>query len=455
MIARHRCSVLKLVAAIASLIFVYRLLPVWDNTTTPDDYSYFASKTSYFLNANLDQSPISASGCTPVMFWLISRHGARSPDKKEILQMSERLPDIRDAIVAAGKLGKDVLDRLKQWKLKAKLEGQMFLSQSGEREQEEMGNRWRNRLMNLLQDRNKLLVRATDYQRTRESAKFFLKGVFKKELNLDPTNPNLIQVPPSPERDDDNLLRFMDNCPKYTKDVKENIETTAQVGVLEHCKGYSDMLENTRTKAGVNLSSRDIILIWQMCRFEKAWWPQESSPWCSIFTKESLQILEYKEDLKRYYTFAYGNDINWKMTQPLFSDILSKFEQVRASQSNLTGVLYFAHAETVGPLLAALGLYQDDKHLRGSDWPNDEYRWKSSHIIPFSANIGFVLMKCRTSPECLDAECEGEVEWKVMALHQEKKIVLPACHRELCSLQQFESFYKYLQDINFENMCNV
>merc|ERR1719186_1094500 len=151
MIARHRCSVLKLVAAIASLIFVYRLLPVWDNTTTIADYSYFASKTSYFLNANLDQSPISAPGCTPVMFWLISRHGARSPDRNEILQMSERLPDIRDAIVAAGSLGKEVLDRLKQWKLKAKPEEQMFLSQSGEREQEEMGNRWRNRLINLLE----------------------------------------------------------------------------------------------------------------------------------------------------------------------------------------------------------------------------------------------------------------------------------------------------------------
>ena len=38
------------------------------------------------------------------------------------------------------------------------------------------------------------------------------------------------------------------------------------------------------------LSFDDVVLIFDMCRYEKAWNPTEISPWCAAFKEEDLKV---------------------------------------------------------------------------------------------------------------------------------------------------------------------
>ena len=47
----------------------------------------FGSKTSYLRNGNRSSSPITLERCTPVQFYLVTRHGAKKPGSAGIDQM--------------------------------------------------------------------------------------------------------------------------------------------------------------------------------------------------------------------------------------------------------------------------------------------------------------------------------------------------------------------------------
>ena len=57
------------------LIFLYILKRFSDHGDS------FATKTSYFSVANLDDSPLEVEGCSPEMIWFLARHGTRNPSK--------------------------------------------------------------------------------------------------------------------------------------------------------------------------------------------------------------------------------------------------------------------------------------------------------------------------------------------------------------------------------------
>ena len=59
-------------------------------------------------------------GCEPVLFWVLARHGTRNPGDDDILEMAERLPALRDEILAAhlagaGSLGEEDIARMIEW----------------------------------------------------------------------------------------------------------------------------------------------------------------------------------------------------------------------------------------------------------------------------------------------------------------------------------------------------
>jgi len=301
-------------------------------------------------------------------------------------------------------------------------------------------------LDSLLSDSDKVHVRATNKQRTRVSASFFLKGVFGRN----------VEVPPSPDIEDDILLKFYDNCDKYIEGVKTNEEARAEMHKLEKSEDYLDMIKEVSLTGGVDFTLSDVDLMWDICRFEMAWWPHNSSPWCQLFSENNLKIIEFREDLKYYYLDAYAYEITTKMTQPLFQDIFTQFSSVRAGVNNHTGTLYFAHSETVQPFLAGLGLYHDPSDLLASSWPSLHHQWRTSPIASFATNIGLVLMQCQFPKLCLQEECwHLEEEWRVMALHQERKVILPACGEDVCGLDEFMEYYRELEQLDFDNICTA
>ena len=69
-----------------------------------------------------------------------------------------------------------------------------------------------------------------------------------------------------------------------------------------------------------------INLIYEMCRFESAWYYDEPSPWCFSLRKEDLKIFEYREDLNYYYCCGPGQEIASKMGCLYLNNMFNHFE---------------------------------------------------------------------------------------------------------------------------------
>lgn len=73
--------------------------------------------------------------------------------------------------------------------------------------------------------------------------------------------------------------------------------------------------------------------MYDACRYQKAWSVTELSPWCAVFSKEELRVLEYREDLEYYYKAGYGRDINTRLGCPLLHDMMGHFWYYNATSS--------------------------------------------------------------------------------------------------------------------------
>jgi len=339
------------------------------------------------------------------------------------------------------------------------------------------GQRWSKRLPGLLLDQNKTEVRSSSKSRCIESGEAFLAGVFETDF------PAIVK--------DNRLLRFYDYCPKFDEEVEENNATFAESNKFKESEYFQAMIARVNLKTGIPSDLSQVSLMWDMCRFEKAWFPSDVSPWCLVFTDEDLKLFEFQEDLKYYYNDGPAHNITAEMTQPLFADLFAKIDEMRNSEDVNVSILNFAHSETLQPFMTALGLYRDQEDLLASDWgtPRQEHKWETSKIASFATNVGIVVFECEASEgveenpkkkEYFEKDISSEEdesssseeygsseeeedsyeinhessEWKVMLFHQEKPVTQPACGKEICTLDEFLETYSYLAGLDFEYVCN-
>ena len=79
-------------------------------------------------------SPLQVEGCQPVLAWVLARHGTRNPGDDDILEMADRLPGLRDEIVAAheagaGTLGEEEIIRMIEWTFDLEVEQNDLLTE--------------------------------------------------------------------------------------------------------------------------------------------------------------------------------------------------------------------------------------------------------------------------------------------------------------------------------------
>ena len=117
---------------------------------------------------------------------------------------------------------------------------------------------------------------------------------------------------------------------------------------------------------------------------------------------------------------------------------------------------YFGHAETLAPLYASLGLFNDSAPLLATNYDQMKQRkFKSSQILPFSANIALVLYDCnnglgsQTSPA-------SEDNFVLRVFVNEQDVIIPACNDYVCRYQDVRDSYKHHVDhCNFESSCSL
>ncbi|XP_054734223.1 multiple inositol polyphosphate phosphatase 1 [Anastrepha obliqua] len=396
---------------------------------------HFTSKTAYQIikGANIEREYL-VPGCTPVKIWILHRHGTRLPTTKTI-QAAPRLDILRDEIVKnyrvrrtkpdTNALCQEDLSLLATWRWNTSItvDQEQFLTSQGYEDLKGTAKTYQRYYGDVLtKDYNNTYYkfRHTQTQRTTESFKAFVDGLFGSNVNVQPE-----EIP-----EQDLLLRPYDYCESWkAHDYSgENSESYK----FKHSTIWNTTVANISKRLGFQytLESSDVELMWDMCRYEQAWQVDRTSVWCSVFTGEQVSVFEYEDDMKYYYKLGYGYEENTRLNCRAVQDMLIHLN----SSTTPNVVAYFGHTSGVQTLLAALGIAKDDIPLTAANYNKSDYHWKTSQLDPFASN--FVAVKY---------DCKGNTTDKVIFFLNQNAVDLEWCNVGLCNwsevLKRYQTFY--------------
>lgn len=410
-------------------------------------YLYFGPKTAYERVYDHKDSPQNVPGCRPLSLWIMGRPGTRYPEADTIKRMQD-LEGLRSQIVRnhqnyAGRLCPEDLAALGRWQLQVTEDKALWLTGQGQADLTFLARRLKRRLPELLNttfSADKFKFRYTSAQRTQESAEAFASGLFDK---------GEIQMPKPMEHDP--LLQFDQMCPAWSR---EQQRAQDEVQLFEAGQEMQQTIARVSRRLGFryNLSMENIDLMWEMCRYDKAWKYVSLSPWCSAFTEDDLKVMEYRADLQYYYSYSYGNDINVKLGCPPVKDMMDHFSRMEMasdpayeSVSPAVGVFYFTTDAVLHMTLAALGIAKDPIPLMANNMDAQAKReFRTSFIGSFAANLAAVFYRCD----------KGE-KHRVMFYLRERIVDMEGCQVGLCSWDHLRTRLSKAVDECTLDFCNT
>ncbi|XP_043280384.1 multiple inositol polyphosphate phosphatase 1 [Venturia canescens] len=412
-----------------------------------DPYLYLASKTSYHFVHGGKTRFQTVPECQPVQIWMASRHGARYPKVESVNKLSD-LPKLREQIVynhehrGNGHLCNQDLDNLKLWNPNPNLTPDMALKLTPEGAEDSMlfGRRLQSNFPEILQPNiaditaDNYKFRSTNSERTRASMESFMEGLFGSKNAVYP-----VDVP----NGNDNFLKAYRNCSKWQEDDPSVSEERDKFAAM------TDVAQNISRRLGFQytLAIPTVNLMYDMCRFEKAWEVSKLSAWCAPFSKEELNVMEYMEDLYYYYAIGNGRKMNAQLGCPILQDMYNNFKQLE--RGNLTGkprgVFYFTHTFTLLSLFTAMGIANDPEPLLASNYRQMTKRqFRTSFIAPFNANLVAVFYRCK-NPDAPN---------KVMFYLQEKPLMFEGCQVGLCDWEYLKNKFSNVFSECDPNFCS-
>ncbi|XP_037523140.1 multiple inositol polyphosphate phosphatase 1 [Rhipicephalus sanguineus] len=397
----------------------------------------FGTKTTYRHATGLHTKWANRArvpGCKPLLLMIFMRHTTRFPGKKDLEKFAVRLPELQSMILNASRAGSGTLCRehvtsLRKWKYNWDESLENRVTSSGIRETGEIASRFRRMFPGLLPGRfyqDEYIVRATSKNRTQDTAYAFLKAVlYRKELKKFKRERALAV--------DDDLLAFQSRCEDMLEKQGVNKTESQEENKFLDSTEVQQMVEAMSKRLGVNVTTEDVRLMAKICAFEVA--VRGWSPFCYLFDKADLDLLEYAKDLDDYEEDAYGNQRSVALGCLLVEEMVDKIrEKLRTSltggasfHTHLRAALYFTHAAVMKSLVAKLGLGRAAPPLSASNYCRYRHHrpWRSSHLVPFTANFALVLFQC------------GNSLLNVLPILNEKVVWLPGCRREFCPLEDF------------------
>jgi len=413
-------------------------------------YRLFGAWTSYFAvdNDNEDQIGLNHGSCRPKSLWMFVRHGSRKPATSQIEATNTRGPIIIEDILknhesGHGQLCEKDLAAFKNWKPHLTKEDDHLLVQSGRNEMKVLGHRQRTRVPNLFKhfDKEQVVFRSTKTQRCMESAREFFEGAFPA-FDFQLPTPIL----------NDTVLRFYKFCDKFQDldNIPAGDDRLMEQALFEESDQMNDLIDRVNTKLGFtkqrsspnHLNLSDIYVMWDTCRYELQAL-RYPAVFCSPFTKEDLQIMEYHEELKYWRSHGFGDThrrVNELVACPLMKKAVESLEQ-----KNVT--VYFGHQDGLTTLLTMMGINEDDTTPTHANYPNtpsegDERKYRLSKMNPMGGNFGLLL-----------TECDQEPKLRVEAYLQEKLIKLPKCGYTACDWNQFKQIYREAIECPYDEIC--
>lgn len=269
-------------------------------------------------------------------------------------------------------------------------------------------------------------VTATSRVRTQDTAYAFLKEVLHRKEFRKFKRARALRL-------DNDLLDFQSICEDQLQEQGLNKTESKEETKFINSTEFHKMVEAITRRIGVNVSIEDVRLMAKMCAFgvaHRGW-----SPFCYIFDKEDLDLLEYAEDLDDYEEDAHGNERNVALGCVAVEEMVGKIREKlrtkltggRSFHRHLRAALYFTHASVMKSLVAKLGLGRATPPLTAENFCRYRKRrpWRSSHLVPFTANFALVLFEC------------GRGRLYVLPILNERVVRIPGCRREFCPLEDF------------------
>ncbi|KAI9891870.1 MAG: acid phosphatase pho5 [Vezdaea aestivalis] len=277
--------------------------------------------------------------------------------------------------------------------------------------------------------KNKTKFWASDSKRVIESGKYFAAGFFGLPWEDHST---LDVIPETPELGGDTLTPG-DTCLKYALDTEEghdygnNVLMKFRPIYIQYIRQRL-MIQNPSSE----FTDTEIWSMQEMCGFETI--IRGSSNWCDVFTRKEWEAFEYARDLVHYYRGGpgnkYGKAMGWLWLNATRNLLL---------KGPTAGPLFFSfvHDGDIAPMLAALGLFQQEDHLSVDGHIPQGRKWKTSEIFPMGARIIFERLSCKAEDK--KSESQDFVRINV----NDGIVAMPTCHNGpggSCPLGEFSKF---------------
>ncbi|MED6258452.1 hypothetical protein ATANTOWER_007644 [Ataeniobius toweri] len=381
----------------------------------PKIAAYFGTKTRYEeVKPNVLRDPLTVNTsvlrpppgefCSPVHLTAVIRHGSRYPTVKNIRRI-QRLSELLQKDASRTSEGsterlQELRSRWEPWYTED-MDGQLV--RKGRDDLRFLAQRLATLFPSLLSEENlrKRRIRFVTSSKHRcvSSVEAFQEGLQQHWGCHD-------NAPGYSHSVDDELMRFFELCRGYVEGVENNRTALLEVEKFKHGKEMEAVRRRIAEKLGLSLHllTPDLVeAAFFICSYELSI-KSIHSPWCFLFDKSDAKVLEYKSDLKQFWKRSYGHVINSLSSCQLFHHIFRTLDKAgRPRRSTEAGPepasILVGHAETLLPLLSLLGLYKDQTLPTASNYQSQHGRsFRTSRIIPYAANLLFVLYDCQRGP---------------------------------------------------------
>ncbi|XP_070783440.1 multiple inositol polyphosphate phosphatase 1b [Enoplosus armatus] len=400
-----------LVAAALSLVLTRLSCSSLSVQDIPHIATYFGTKTRYEeVNPHLLRDVLSVNksvlkpppteGCSPVHLTAVIRHGSRYPTVKNIRRI-QKLSELvrREASRGSGGSGgwlQDIQSRWEMWYTED-MDGQLVMK--GRDDLRQLAVRLSTLFPSLLSEENmsRISFRSSSKHRCVSSVEAFQEGL--QQLWRRPVLQYSHQV-------DDELMRFFERCRGYVEGVENNRTALLEVEKFKQGEEMEAVRRRMAERLGLpqhRLTSDLVEAAFFLCSYELSIRSLHSA-WCFLFDESDAKVLEYKSDLKQYWKRSHGHVISSLSSCPLFHHVfrtLDKAGRPRRSTdaSPEPASILVGHAETLLPLLSLLGLYKDQTPPTANNYHTQHGRsFRTSLIVPYAANLLFVLYDCQRGP---------------------------------------------------------
>ncbi|XP_062927691.1 multiple inositol polyphosphate phosphatase 1-like isoform X1 [Mobula hypostoma] len=406
---------------------------------------HYGTKSRYRDVGRGEGSWLPPAHCTQLQLNGLIRHGTRYPTKKNVPRMLE----MHQLVKELGDTGLDLVQALAAWDMwyHERMDG--CLHQLGVSEMAQLAERLAAGFPRLLAPQNYLENRVkfltSSKHRCVNSTQSFIRGL-ERHLGLRDNATGQWEV-------DDGLLRFFDSCQKFVRLVENNGAALHEVEVFKTGPEMERVIQKMAQKLGVlpgDISIEMVEATFYLCTYEFIL-KGIVSPWCDLFDKEDVEVLEYMADLKQYWKRSYGYEINGLSSHKLFQNIFQYMDQTieeneRNESISHTAVLRFGHAETLLPVLTLMGYFKDERPLLADNFEEQKNRkFRSGQISPFAANLIFVLYQCNESQSI------GE-KYKLQLFLNEKPLPFPQNGSLVTDYDEVKNHYQHLIDtLKFSN----